>query len=176
LLQHFQLEAKGTRQQRIASAFIAEAQKASSSTISSKCQADCVLEHERRHSDRFSAEWTKNETYCKFLKDNLKPVIMAKRRGLLFKGVSFQSPHASLATGLTFEELSKSPPIPPYSSGVNPRDFHTFEPLKTALGGIHFRTDQEVQCAVQNWLLDKQKYVHDGVMALKSLWKTCIEK
>jgi hypothetical protein len=112
----------------------------------------------------------KNHNLNHNLNDNLKPVIMENRWGFFSKVVCFQSADASLATSLTFEEPSKSPLQPPHSWG-----FHASGPSKTALGEIHFCTEKEVQYAVQNWLIDKQEYVHDGVMELVKRWRS-IEK
>jgi len=43
-------------------------------------------------------------------------------------------------------------PHPPYSPDLAPSDFHVFGLLKQAMGGKSFRTDDEVQQAVQEWL------------------------
>jgi len=51
-------------------------------------------------------------------------------------------------TDLRFECL----PHPPYSPDLAPSDFHMFGPLKEAMGGKKFHSDEEVRHAVHEWL------------------------
>ena len=51
-------------------------------------------------------------------------------------------------TDLHFECL----PHPPYSPDLAPSDFHRFGPLKEAMRGKKFRSDEEVRHAVHEWL------------------------
>jgi transposase len=48
-------------------------------------------------------------------------------------------------------------PHPPYSPDLAPSDFHLFWPLKDALRGRHFRSDEEVTEAVHDWLEQQPK-------------------
>jgi transposase len=48
-------------------------------------------------------------------------------------------------------------PHPPYSPDLAPSDFHLFWPLKDALRGRHFRSDEEVKEAVHDWLEQQPK-------------------
>jgi len=58
--------------------------------------------------------------------------------------------HTAVATltDLHFEYL----PNPPYSPDLAPSDFHMFGPLKEAIGGKKFRSDEEVRHGVHEWL------------------------
>ena len=51
-------------------------------------------------------------------------------------------------THLHFECLHN----PPYSPDLAPSDFHILGPLKEAMGGKKFRSDEEVRHAVHEWL------------------------
>jgi len=55
-------------------------------------------------------------------------------------------PHSTVATiqDLSFECL----PHPPYSPDLAPSDLYIFGPLKEAMGGKSFRSDEEVQQGV----------------------------
>ena len=80
----------------------------------------------------------------------------SKRRGLLSSGVRLQHDNArrhtdrttvATITDLHFECL----PYSPYSPDLAPSDFHIFGPLKEAMGGKNFRSE-EVRHAMHEWL------------------------
>jgi len=101
-------------------------------------------------------------TYSNVLRENLKPAIRQKRRGLLTTGVcplhENARPHTATATVSTIEELRfECIPHPPYSPDLAPSDFHVFGPLKDALSGTQFRDDDEVRSAVHEWLRTRPK-------------------
>ena len=85
------------------------------------------------------------------LRENLKPAIRQKRRGLLPMSVCLlhdnaRPPHTATATVSTIEKLQfECIPHPPYSSDLAPSDYHVFGPLKDALSGTQFRDDGEVR-------------------------------
>ena len=85
-------------------------------------------------------------TYADLLKNHLHPAIKSKRRGRLSTCVCLlnccNNPRSVL----------RMFPHPPYSPDLAPSDFHVFGLLKQAMGGKSFRTDDEVQQAVQEWL------------------------
>ena len=92
-------------------------------------------------------------TYSNLLRENLKPAIRQKRRGLLTTGVCLlhdnARPHTATGTVLTIEELRfECFPHPLYSPNLAPSDFHVFGPLKDALSRTQFRDDDEVKSAV----------------------------
>jgi hypothetical protein len=51
-----------------------------------------------------------------------------------------------------------------------------FGPLKQAMGGKAFTSDEEVQQAVHEWLLYQPKKIYRGIHALPKRWKTCIAR
>jgi hypothetical protein len=61
---------------------------------------------------------------------------------------------------------------------LSPRDFHVFGPLKEVIGGKTFRSDDEMQQAVHEWLLSQLKefFVSRDTHALPKLWDTCMER
>jgi len=65
---------------------------------------------------------------------------------------------------------------PPYSPDLAPSDFHIVGPLKEAMGGKSFRSDEEVQQAVHEWLHSQPKdFFSRGIHALPKRWNTCME-
>jgi len=52
-----------------------------------------------------------------------------------------------------------------------------FGPLKEAMGGKRFRSEEEVRHAVHGWLCGKPKeFFCKGIYALCKRWRTCIER
>jgi histone-lysine N-methyltransferase SETMAR len=92
-------------------------------------------------------------TYADLLKNHLRPEIKSKRRGLLSTGVLLQHdnarPHIARSTVATIQDLSEWLLHPPYSPDLAPSDFHVCGPLKEAMGGKSFRSDEEMQQAEQ---------------------------
>jgi len=51
-----------------------------------------------------------------------------------------------------------------------------FGPLKEAMGGKKFRSDEEVRHTVHEWLLGLPKeFFSKGIYALCKHWRTCIQ-
>jgi len=119
-------------------------------------------------------------TYADLLKNHLRPAIKSKRRGLLSTGVLLQHynarPHTARSTVATIRDLSfECLPHLPYSPDLDPSDFHVFGPLKEAIGGKSFRSDEEVQHALHEWLHSQPKdYFSRGIHALLKRWNTCM--
>jgi len=62
-------------------------------------------------------------------------------------------PHTAAATVETVQQLSfELLRHPPYSPDLGPSDYHIFGPLKEALRGCRFTSDEEVKEAVHIWL------------------------
>jgi len=58
-----------------------------------------------------------------------------------------------------------------------PSDFHVFGLLKEAMGGKSFRSDEEVQKALHEWLHSQPKdFFSRGIHALPKRWNTCVER
>jgi len=110
--------------------------------------------------------------YADLLKNHLHPAIKSKRCGLLSTGVLLQHdndrPHTARSTVATIQDLSfECLPRPPYPPDLAPSDFHVFGPLKLAMGGKSFRSDEEVQQVVHEWLHSQPKdFFSRGIHAL----------
>ena len=119
-------------------------------------------------------------TYADLLKNDLRPAIKSKRRGLLSTGVLLQHdnarPHTARSTVATIQDLSfECLPHPPHSPDLAPSDFHVFGPLKKAMGGKSYRSDEEVQQAVHERLRSQPKdFFSRGIHALPKRWNTCM--
>jgi hypothetical protein len=76
-------------------------------------------------------------------------------------------------TKLKFDVMA----YPPYSPDLAPSDYHLFGPLKDALRGRRFTSDQEVREAVHAWLTAQPKtFFSEGIRKLVQRWTKCIEK
>jgi histone-lysine N-methyltransferase SETMAR len=111
-----------------------------------------ILEHYMPRGNTVSST-----TCADLLKNHLRPAIKSKQRGLLSTGVLMQHDDARLhnarSTVATIQDLSfECLPHPPYSPDLAPSDFHVFGTLKEAMGCKSFRSDEEVQQAVHEWL------------------------
>ena len=100
--------------------------------------------------------------YYANLLDQLSTAIREKRRGKLFKGVLLQQHNARVHTckvamdaveqsGYMYELI----PHPAYSIDLTPSDFFLFLNLKKDIRGCHFRSDEEVVTAVEEWVNGK---------------------
>ena len=120
-------------------------------------------------------------SYCDLLANCLKPAIRTKHRGLLSKKVLLQHdnacPHVAKATIETINKLGfEVLEHPAYSPDLAPSDYHLFAPLKDALQGRKFSSDESVQKAVHQWLCDQPKtFFSDGIYKLVDCWNKCIE-
>ena len=120
-------------------------------------------------------------SYCDLLANRLKPAIRTKRQGLLSKKVLLQHdnarPHVAKATIETINKLGfEVLEHPAYSPDLAPSDYHLFAPLKDALRGRKFSSDESVQKAVHQWLCDQPKtFFSDGIYKLVDCWNKCIE-
>jgi hypothetical protein len=64
-----------------------------------------------------------------------------------------------------------------YSPDLAPIDYHVFGPLKEALGGKKFSTDNEIKEAVHRWLRSQsEEFFSRRIQALVKRWHTCIER
>jgi len=100
--------------------------------------------------------------YANLLKNHLHPAIKSKRHGRLSTGVLLQhhnaQPHIAHSTVATIQDLSfECLPHLLHSPDLAPSDFHVFGPLKEAMEGKSFRSDEEVQQAMQEWLRSQPK-------------------
>jgi len=101
-------------------------------------------------------------TYADLLKNHLHPAIKSKRRGRVNTGVLLQHdnawPHTAGSTVATIQVWPLSVlDIRRTRQTSPPSDFHVFGPVKEAMGGKSFRSDEEVQQAVHEWLGSQPK-------------------
>jgi histone-lysine N-methyltransferase SETMAR len=110
------------------------------------------------------------------LRDKLKPAIRTKNRELLSKGVALlhdsARPHTAAHTVETLRHLNMDVlEHPPYSPYLAPSDYHFSGPLKDALRGRHFASDQELKEVVHAWLVTQPKtFYSEGIQKLVSHW------
>ena len=66
-------------------------------------------------------------------------------------------------------------PHPAYSLDFVPSDYFLLPKLKKDILGRHFRSNEEVVAAVEEWVRDKDPgFFSSGLMALEHRWSKCI--
>ena len=66
-------------------------------------------------------------------------------------------------------------PHPGYLPDLAPSDFFLFPNLEKHIRGLHFRSNEEVVTAVEEWVIEKDPdYLSSGLMALEHRWSKCI--
>ena len=66
-------------------------------------------------------------------------------------------------------------PHPAYLPDLAPSDFFPFPNLKKDICGLHFRSDEEVVMAAEEWVSGKDPdFFSSGLMALEHRWSKCI--
>ncbi len=122
-----------------------------------------------------------SEYYSNLLKNDLRPAIIAKRKGAKTRGIIFHQDnapaHTARLTKQTLDELGwELLEHPPYSPDLAPCDFHLFGPLKNALRGKTFANNEEVKIEVNQWLRTRPKeFFQTGIKKLVHRWEKCIE-
>ena len=114
--------------------------------------------------------------------DQLRTTIREKRRGKLseLEGVLLQQDNARVHTcKVAMDAVERNGyeliPHPAYSPDLAPSDFFLFPNLKKDICGLHFRSDEEVVTAVEEWINRKDPDVFSsGLMALEHRWSKCI--
>ena len=102
------------------------------------------------------------------LLDQLRTAIREKRRDKLSKGVSLQQDTCKVAMDAVERNGYKLIPHPAYSPDLAPSDFFLFPNLKKDIRGLHFRSDEEVVTAVEEWVNGKDPdFFSFGLMALE---------
>jgi hypothetical protein len=81
-------------------------------------------------------------------------------------------PHTARSAVATIQDLSfECLPHPPYWPDLATSDFHEIGPLKQAMEVKSFRSDEEVQEAVHEWLRSQPKdFFYRGKHALPEHW------
>ena len=98
--------------------------------------------------------------YYATLLDQLRTAIREKRRGKLSKGVLLQQDNSRVPTcKVAMDAVERNGygliPHPAYSPDLAPSDFFLFPNLKKDIRGLHFRSDEEVVTAVEEWVNGK---------------------
>jgi len=119
--------------------------------------------------------------YSEMLSTELKPAIRTKCRGLLLSGVLLHDnacPHTAIHTLQTLVKLGFTVlEHPAYSPDLAPLDYHLFGPLKDALRGRRFTSDEGVKKVVHEWLAAQPKtFFSEGIQKLLESWNKCIAK
>ena len=136
----------------------------------------------RRLSAQYGGSTINNTRYSEMLIGRLKPEIQRKVRGQLSKCIVLlhdnDRPHTAAHTVETLRKLNFEVLAHPlYSPDLATSDCHLFGPLKEALRGCRFTSDQELKQAVHDWLAaqpktfffrEKRSFCNDGRSALKS--------
>ena len=66
-------------------------------------------------------------------------------------------------------------PHPAYSPDLAPSDYFQFPNLKKNIRGRHFRSNEDIMAAVEEWVRDKDPgFFSSGLMALEHRWSKCI--
>ena len=118
--------------------------------------------------------------YYAYLLDQLRTAIHEKCRGKLSKGVLLQQDNArvhtcKVAMDAVLWNRYELIPHPAYSPELAPSDFFLFPNLKKDIHGLHFRSDEEVVMAVEEWVNGKDPDFFSSVlMALEYCWSKCI--
>ena len=117
------------------------------------------------------------------LLDQLRTAIREKCRGKLSKGVLLQQDNARVHTcKVAMDAIERNGyeliPHPAYLPDLAPSDFFLFPNLKKdvrGLRGLHFRSDEEVVTAVEEWVSGKDPdFFSSGLMALEHHWSQSI--
>lgn len=134
------------------------------------------------HLDFLHERRTINATYyCQILTE-VRLAYRRKRRDLPMRKVILlhdnARPHTAALTVQKLEQLGwETLEHPPYSPDLSPCDFHVFGPLKEALGGQKFHSDNEVEAYVRNWLQTRpDSFYVEGIKKLPIRWEKCVSK
>ena len=118
--------------------------------------------------------------YYANLLDQLRTAIREKRRGKLSKGVLLQQDNARVHTcKVAMDAVERNGyeliPHSAYSPDLAPSDFFLFPNLKKDIRGLHFRSDEEVVKAVEEWVNEKDPdFFSSGLMVFEHHWSKCI--
>ena len=107
-------------------------------------------------------------------------MISKKCRGKLSKGILLQQDNARVHTcKIALDAVERNGyeliPHPAYSPDLAPSDYFLFPNLKKDISGRHFRSNEEVVAAVEEWVRDRDPdFFSSGLMALEHRWSKCI--
>ena len=116
---------------------------------------------------------------CKLVRP-AETAMREKRREKLSKDVLLQQDNARVHTcKVAIDAVERNGyeliPHPAFSPDLAPSDFFLFPNLKKDIRGLHFRSDEEVVMAVEEWVNGKDPdFFSSGLMALEHRWSKCI--
>ena len=114
--------------------------------------------------------------YCANLLDQLRTAIREKHQGKFSKRVLLQQDNARVHTcKVAMDAVERNGyeliPHPAYSPDLAPSVFLLLRDLKKDIHGLHFRSDEEVVMAVEEWVNEKDPdFFSSGLMALEHCW------
>ena len=123
---------------------------------------------------------TITRVYYANLLGQLRTAIREKRRGKLSNSVLLQQDNAGVHTcKVAMDAVERNwyelIPHPAYLPDLAPSDFFLFPNLKKDIRGLHFRSDEEVVTAVEEWVNGKNPdFFSSGMIALEHRWSKCI--
>ena len=130
--------------------------------------------------DFLAKKSTRTVAYYANLLDQLRTVIREKRRYKLSKGILLQQDNARVHTcKIAMDAVERNGyeliPHPAYSPDLVPSDYFLFPNLKKDIRGRHFRSNEEVVAAVEEWVRGKDPgFFSSGLMALEHRWSKSI--
>ena len=118
--------------------------------------------------------------YYANLLDQLRTAIREKRRDKLSKEILLQQDNARVHTcKIAMDAVKRNGyeliPHPAYSPDLAPSNYFLFPNLKKDFRGRHFRSNEVVVAAVEEWVRDKGPgFFSSGLIALEHRWSKCI--
>ena len=117
--------------------------------------------------------------YYANLLDQLRTAIREKCQGKLSKDVLLQQDYARVHTcKVAMDAVEQNGyeliPHPAYLPDLAPSDFFLFPNLKKDICELHFRSDEEIEMAVEEWVNGKDPFFSSGLTALEHRWSKCI--
>ena len=161
--------------------WVLEAKEVQDATICWQGDGHSILGRKRRfYAELFTQEKYNNwSVLCKLARqaENRHPW---KRLGKPSKGVLLQQDNTRVHTcKVAIDAVERNGyvliPHPAYSPDLAPSDFFLFPNLKKDIRGRHFRSEEEVVKAVEEWVNGKDPdFFSPGLMALEHRWSKCI--
>ena len=162
-------------------AWVPEAKDVQDATICCQGDGHSILGRNRRYYvGLFTQKNYNTGVYYANLLDQLRTAIREKRRGKLSKGVLLQQDNARVyICKVAMDAVERNGyeliPHPAYSPDLASSDFFLFPKMKKDIRGLHFRSDEEVVTAVEEWVNRKNPdFFSSGLMALEHRWSKCI--
>ena len=163
-------------------AWVPEAKEVQDATICWQGDGHSILGRKRRnYVGLFTQEKYNNwSVLCKLARPAESCHPWKNARGKTSKGVLLQQDNVWVHTcKVAMDAMEQNGyeliPHPAYFPDLAPSDFFLFPNLKKDIRGRHFRSDEEVVTAVEEWVNGKDpNFFSSGLMALEHCWSKCI--